>query len=55
MSVARAKDFYDVFWEGWARVLPTASELAARPDSRVLTCFNRSLRFGEHRHEDSLP
>ncbi|CAE7423588.1 unnamed protein product [Symbiodinium pilosum] len=23
-------DFYDVFWEGWARVLPTASELAAR-------------------------
>jgi len=24
------KDFYDVFWEGWARVLPAGQELAAR-------------------------
>ena len=26
----QTEDFYDVFWEGWARVLPAGQELAAR-------------------------
>ena len=35
----QTKDFYDVFWEGWARVLPAGQELAARPGYDLLaTC-----------------